>query len=164
MERSVDHVVIRLFETVNGLVEMLEQSGQRSDVNIPSLKAQCLDLMLDAIKAGATQLAGDEGLHERARKLADRIAAYQRSFVDVRLHLIDLAKDWRCAKCGSDVVSGAAIVSKSPLVAELICRACGTRTALTPRGASRVDELFGALVSPAWNPALNGFVTESARK
>jgi hypothetical protein len=123
--------------------------------------------MFDAIKAGATRLAGDgslASLQERARLLADRIATYQRSSVDVRLHLIDLSQGWRCAACGSDVAAAAALVSKASLAAELVCKACRARTPLTPRGAQRLQELFGALASGAWNPALSGFVTDSGRK
>ena len=161
MERSADDVLSRLLETVSGFVEMLDQAGQRSDVNVQSLKAQCLDLMLEAIKAGATQLTGPH--KERARAVADKITAYQRSSVDVRLHLIDLSQGWRCGNCGRDVAAGAAVVSKSPLAAELVCKMCGKRTPLTPRGDGRLQELFGALASPTWNPALNGFVA-SGRK
>ena len=65
MERTADDVVSRWLETIGGFVEMLDQAGHRSDVNVLSLKAQCFDLMLEAIKAGATQLAGDESPLEK---------------------------------------------------------------------------------------------------
>jgi hypothetical protein len=167
VETTADQVLSRLLETVNGLVEMLEQAGQRSDVNIPSLKAQCLDLMFEAIKAGATRLASDDSLaplQEGARRLVDRIAAYQRSSIDVRLHLIDLSQGWRCSSCGSDVAAAAALVSKAPLVGELVCKACRARTPLTARGEQRLQELFGTLASGPWNPMLSGFITDSGRK
>ena len=161
MEHTPVDVLGRWWQTVAEMIETLDQAGQRSDIDIASFKAQILDLMLDAIKAGAVGLADAPGpLQERAKTLADRIAAYKARTVDVRLHLIALSQDWRCAACGKNVVSAAAVVSQSPLAAELVCRACGARTPLTPSGEARLQELFGPLAAKGrWNPALNGFAS-----
>jgi hypothetical protein len=151
-----------LLETVNNLLELVEQGARRDGVQLASLKLQCFDLLLKGIATAVTRLEGDVSLppsvRERSRAVADRLVAHQRSFADVRLHLIDLAQDWHCAACGSDVVAAAAIVTRSPLDVALVCKACGARSSLTARGQRRLGELFGSLVSDTWNPALNGFV------
>jgi 3-dehydroquinate dehydratase len=163
VDHNAEHeAVAKLLDVVSNLVEMLAQAAQRRDVDLTSLKSQCLDLILEAIAAAATKLSSDISvpapLRERSSAVVDRLAAFQRSFVDVRLHLIDLAEGWQCSACGRDVAGGAAVVSKSPLVAVLVCKACGVKSPLTPRGEQRLQELFGTLASAAWDPALNRFI------
>ena len=160
MARTADDVLSRWWETVAGMCETLEQAGERSDIDLPSFKSQVLGIMLEAIKSGALQLADEpaSSLQARARAVADRIAAYQRASVDVRLHLIRLSEDWKCSACGKNVVAAATLTRKTPPAAELVCKACSARTPLTTRGAERLQELFGALPA-GWNPALHGFVT-----
>jgi hypothetical protein len=157
-----DEALIRLFDVAGGLADMLDRSRAQADLDRTAFKAQCFDLVTEAIVAAATTLAADAGtapeVRERARAVAARLAAHQRTSVDVRLHLIELTEDWKCPVCGRDVAKAAAITSKSPLEAVVVCRNCGARSPFTPRGQARLQELFGELANASWNPALNGFV------
>lgn len=163
MNSNATDAWVRLLDVVSGLVAMLEQARYRTDVDLASLKTQCFDLVLEAIVTNTSLLTSDTTLsalvQERARTLLDQVATYQRNFVDVRLHLIELAEDWRCAACGRDVPRGAVVVSKSPLVAVLVCKACGAKSPPGSRGEQRLQELFGSLASTTWVPGLNGFLT-----
>jgi predicted RNA-binding Zn-ribbon protein involved in translation (DUF1610 family) len=146
-----DEALIRLFDVAGGLADMLDRSRAQADLDRTAFKAQCFDLVTEAIVAAATTLAADAGtapeVRERARAVAARLAAHQRTSVD-----------WKCPVCGRDVAKAAAITSKSPLEAVVVCRNCGARSPFTPRGQARLQELFGELANASWNPALNGFV------
>jgi len=157
---TAEDALARLFDLAGELIEMLEQAVRRGDVELASLKSQCFDLMFEAIAAGATRLStdGSSPLQERSRAIVERLTGYQQAFADVRLHLIDLAEDWRCSVCGRDVAGGITVVNKAPLTAAVVCRACGAKSPLTERGQQRLQELFGPLVSAVWDPAVNGFI------
>jgi hypothetical protein len=156
VDRSdTDDALARLFEVAHGLIEVIEQAVARGDgVDLASLKSQCFDLMFEAIVAAAQRRAADPA----SAALVARFAAFQRSFADVRLHLIELTEDWHCAVCGRDVARGIEVVSKSPFTATVVCRNCGAKTSLNDRGNQRLHELFDPVVSAGWNPALNGFL------
>ena len=157
-----DDALIRLFEVASGLADTLDRARAQGDVDRTSLKAQCFDLVTEAIAAAAATVAADQAVppevRERASAVAARIAAHQHTSVDVRLHLIELTEDWKCPTCGRDVAKAAAVTSRSPLEAVVVCRNCGARSPFGPRGQTRLHELFGALATDGWNPLLSGFV------
>jgi len=162
MSRSTDDAAwAQLFSVVDGQLELLASTGTRPGVDVNGLKAQCLDLVLEAVGAQAQRLSSSPDasapLKERATALAGRLAAQQKQHADVRMHLIELSEDWQCGTCGRDVASGARVTQRSPLSAELVCKSCGAKTPLKAQGQQRLQQRFGALATPAWNPADNGF-------
>lgn len=141
-----------------GQLELINQAAARPNVDVAKLKAQCFDLVADAIAAQAETLAGDPGAQANARRLISSLESHRQALVDVRLHLIELSEDWQCSVCGQDVARAAALSRVSPLEAQLVCKACGAKTALTPEGQRKLQKLFGAVAAgAAWNPAMNGF-------
>jgi len=160
-EQALDHLLAH----VARFVDTLDAARVRREVDILSFKAQVLDLMLSAVQTTAVRVCNrsnegqPSGLELRACAVATRIAEYKRVSIDVRMHLIELSRDWRCTQCRSDVADKAVLTSKTPLTADLVCRACGTRTPLAPQGTARLLELFGPLESSTWDPASNGFMT-----
>lgn len=162
MSRSTDDAAwAKLFSVVDGQLELLAQTGTRPGVDVKGLKAQCLDLVLEAVGAQAVRLSTSAEvsapLRDRAKALADRLASQSKQRAEVRLHLIELSEGWKCGKCSRDVASGARVTQRSPLSAELVCKNCGAKTPLTAQGQQRLQQRFGALATPAWNPADNGF-------
>jgi hypothetical protein len=145
----------RVFDVAAGQLELLNQAALRPDVDRASLKAQCFDLVVEALGAQAQRL----GSEPSARKLLEKLAAHRQSALDVRTQLIRLSEGWSCSACGRDVAAGAAISRLAPLEAQLICRNCGAKTALAPAGQLKLQQLFGAAAAAAgWNPTLHGFV------
>lgn len=156
----------KLLDAVRHFAEMVGQTArERSDVNLLALKAQCFDLLVEASTTSAQRLSSDtsiaDPLRERVAAVLASLTAYRSAFVDVNLHLIALTEDWQCSACGRDVAKGLTVVSKAPLEAVVVCRACGAKTPLPPRAEQRLQQLFGPLASEAWNPSLNGFIVLS---
>lgn len=135
-------------------LDMLEDAARRPGVDVARLREQSYELLMVAISAAAER-------EDRKRNAAfvERVARWRAATVDVRHHLIELAEGWSCSACRSDVPSGASIDGvRSGLVrVELSCKACRKKTKLAPAGQAHFQRVFGALCTPDWNPALNGF-------
>ena len=144
-----------LFDVVSGQLEVMNQAATRPDVDRAKLKAQCFDMVLEAVGAQANRLSAQPS----AKKLLEKLAQHKKTGADVRMQLIALSEDWKCQACGRDVAGGATVTKRAPLEGELVCKNCGAKTPLTPQGQTRLQKLFGASAAAAdWNPATNGFV------
>jgi hypothetical protein len=152
---------MRLARLLAGELEMLSQAARGPSTNLSHLKGHAFDLLSDAIEGEAERMMRDgaaaSGVRKPAHELFLRIKQFRASLIDVRQHLIELSADWRCGECASNAASAASISQQAPLAASLVCRLCGARTRLTPRGTARLRELFGHLGTSAWNPEANGF-------
>jgi hypothetical protein len=146
-----------IFDVVAGQLELVKQAALRHGGDVARLKAQCFDLIVDAVGVQARRLSNDGATRASAERLLTRLEEARRDLIDVRLHLIELSQDWKCSACGRDVVAAAVVTQRAPLQAQLVCRNCGAKTALTPEGQQKLKKLFGHLASPSWDPAINGF-------
>jgi hypothetical protein len=121
-----------------------------------NLARSCLDLLLRALASELGPLEKEKRVYAALRA---RLDEYQRASIRAPQHLVTLSKDWRCAKCSSNVAAAASVraVRGDKTRLELICLACGTRSAASATGERAFHELFGHLLNDGWNPAANGF-------
>ena len=152
----------RLAKAALTQLDMLESGQQASPpADAARLSQSALSLLFNAFNAEMGMLERTASVPEGSRKvygeLRARLSAYQKGSVQVREHLLELAKDWECPKCHSDVPAGAALVDPGTGKFELICKQCGTRSAPSAKGEEAFKKWFGHLVGPLWNAPANGF-------
>lgn len=162
MAVSQVEALLRIVETAGIQLDLLEDAAKRPEVDRAGLSEAGLELLLQSIASNARDAAeseSDPGLQDRLRAFADRVARWKSGAVQVSRHLLELATDWTCKQCGSDVPRGARIsgVRAAMVQVEIVCRACGAATKLNPKGKKAFERWFGPLVKPEWNPKLHGF-------
>jgi RNase P subunit RPR2 len=139
---------------------MILDSGMNRETHPATIKAMALGFILRELKTQAEKLRASVETHDDADAY---LRAYQKltSFAtDVNLKLPELAKEWRCRACETDMAKAAAIsrLKEGAPMVSLRCAACNTLTGLTEEGMERFRHIFSEnLKEPTWNPRLNGF-------
>jgi len=142
----------RIVSATETQLDILEDAARRPNVDLTKLSQQSLELLILAIASAAAT-------DKRFIRLAERVDRWRSRGADVHHHLIELSADWRCPACKSDVAREAAIdgVKVGLPRVELICANCGKKSRLNAKGQVAFERIFGPLLSPDWNPTLNGF-------
>jgi hypothetical protein len=158
------HALRNIVKAASLQLSLIEDASQRPDVAWAELSQQALELLLRAVASEADKVVDDEAFAGEAREelksFVGRLAAHRKQAVSVQEHLIELAAEWRCAPCGADVARAvrlSAVKQGKPTVA-VVCKACGQASPASRKGVRLFYVYFGELVSPAWNPTVNGFL------
>lgn len=168
MSRDTHQPLRQLAAATSTQLDVLLDGAARPDVDLSGLRHTSLDMLLAAIDAAlVSQLdAADLDADARAHytQVHEQLERWQALSRDVAHHLLDLADQWRCSSCGSDVPGGAAIsgLRAKALTVSLVCEACTARTPITVTGNRAFRRYFGALVGPAWIPTANGFAWDGS--
>ncbi|MBM4282998.1 MAG: hypothetical protein FJ137_20335 [Deltaproteobacteria bacterium] len=122
-------------------------------------------LVDDAALAAARRVAADPAAPAPLKTAAGAFArdaeeaACRR--VHVAEHLLSLARGWQCRACHEDVPQAAFLAhvagGASRVRVDIVCKACGQRSAATGAGQAHFDRVFGPLVDERWNPEAHGF-------
>lgn len=145
-------------------VDLLLDATKRPEVSALGVSRMALENLLESIAAVARMTKEDAGLSAATRIAIGELLAsyeeYRRRTIDVHEHLPALARGWACAACKKTSAKDAAAsgVRSANATVELVCKACGAKTPLTREGKQHLKEIFGAAMTPAWNPTANGFL------
>lgn len=164
MAEEADKALERVVAAAKINVDLLLDATRRPEVSALGVSRMALESLLESIAAVSRTLKDEVGVAAATRaaigELLSSYEEYRRRTVDVHEHLPALARGWACGACKKTAAKDAAVsgVRGASASVELVCRACGAKTPLTREGKQHLKEIFGAAMTPAWNPAANGFL------
>ena len=160
MPEPSDKALERILSAAKANLDVLLDATRRPEVSASGVSRMCLEVLLESIAAVARAGSDDPHVAAAMRELAEAFDEYRRRTIDVHQHFEALTRGWACSACEKTAAREAHVsgVKSGNVRVELECRACGAKTPLTKEGNKALNEIFGSLMAPAWNPAANGFV------
>jgi hypothetical protein len=160
MADASDKALERIVFAAKTNVDVLLDAIKRPEVSPAGVSRLCLEVLLESIAGVARQSSNNPELAAAMSALLAAYDEYQKQTIDVHQHLTALARGWACNACKKTAAreAHAGGLKSGNIRVELECRACGAKTPLTKEGKVVLTEVFGALMTPAWNPAANGFI------